>query len=188
MQKTSSVKQITIAALLTAVGIVIPLISPFRLVLEPASFTLASHVPIFLAMFISPGTAAAVAAGSALGFFLTYPPVVGLRAASHIIFVLVGAFLLKKYPSILTKPATLLPFALFISILHAVCELGVVTAFYTLGTASPAYYENGYFYSVFVLVGVGTVIHSMVDFFIALFIAKALGRQKAIQNLFMVRF
>ena len=44
---------ITLTALLTALAIVIPMIMPVKIIIPPASYTLASHVPIFLAMFIS---------------------------------------------------------------------------------------------------------------------------------------
>jgi niacin transporter len=54
MNNNNKVKTMTIAALLSAIGIIIPMFSPIKLVIEPASFTFASHVPIFIAMFISP--------------------------------------------------------------------------------------------------------------------------------------
>lgn len=58
-----------VSALLCAIGTVIPIISPLKITLEPASFTLASHVAIFIAMFISPATALFVAVGTTAGFF-----------------------------------------------------------------------------------------------------------------------
>ena len=80
-----------IAALLCAVGIVIPMFCP-KIIIEPASFTLASHVPLFLAMFISLPVAAVVCLGTTLGFFLSgFPLVVVLRALSQIVFVALGA-------------------------------------------------------------------------------------------------
>ena len=53
--------QLALAGMLIAIGIVIPMFSPIKIIIEPASFTLASHVPVFIAMFISPMMAAAVA-------------------------------------------------------------------------------------------------------------------------------
>lgn len=44
--KTNSVKRLTISALLIAMGIIIPMVMP-RITIGPASFTLASHVPVF---------------------------------------------------------------------------------------------------------------------------------------------
>lgn len=59
--------QMVLAGVLCAVGMAVPMFMP-KIVLGPMSFTLASHVPVFLAMFISPMVALAVCIGSALGF------------------------------------------------------------------------------------------------------------------------
>ena len=81
-----------IAALLCAVGILVPMISPVKVTLEPMSFTLASHVALFLAMFVSPAVALAVSVGTTLGFLLAgFAPIVVLRAAVQVIFVVLGA-------------------------------------------------------------------------------------------------
>ena len=66
--KTNSVKRLTISALLIAMGIIIPMVMP-RITIGPASFTLASHVPVFIAMFISP--VVAISLGTGFGF--SYP-------------------------------------------------------------------------------------------------------------------
>ena len=65
--KTNSVKRLTISALLIAMGIIIPMVMP-RITIGPASFTLASHVPVFIAMFISPVVAIAVSLGTGFSF------------------------------------------------------------------------------------------------------------------------
>lgn len=67
--KTNSVKRLTISALLIAMGIIIPMVMP-RITIGPASFTLASHVPVFIAMFISPVVAIAVSLGTGFGFLI----------------------------------------------------------------------------------------------------------------------
>jgi len=163
-----------IAALLCAVGIVIPLFSP-KIVLEPASFTLASHVAIFLAMFISPSVAAAVTLGTSLGFFIAgFPIVVVLRAVSHIVFAFVGALWLKKQPEILSRFSSAAIFGIVVSVIHAICEIIIVTPFYFGNNMSSAYYAKGFVVSVLLLVGVGTVIHSLVDFIISKVIWKAI--------------
>ena len=54
MQSKTNTFNLALTGMLIAVGIVIPLFSPVKIILEPASFTLASHVAIFIAMFISP--------------------------------------------------------------------------------------------------------------------------------------
>ncbi|MGO1919435.1 MAG: hypothetical protein ACTH1V_06340, partial [Alkalibacterium gilvum] len=69
---------------------------PVRVVLPPASFTLASHVPIFFALFLSPKIAVLVSLGSATGFLLAgLPIVITLRALSHVVFVLLGGVYLR---------------------------------------------------------------------------------------------
>lgn len=172
-----SIYSLTISALLCAIGIIIPLFSPFKIVLEPASFTLASHVAIFIAMFISPVTAASVAFGTTVGFFLGgFPIVVVIRAASHMFFALCGAFFLKSKPALLYDRIPAFLFSFLIGLLHAVGEIAVVTPFYFQNLMTPGYYAKGFVFSVVLLVGVGTVIHSMIDFEISLFIWKLIER------------
>lgn len=166
--RNNKLLSMTIAALLCAVGIVIPIISPIKITLEPASFTLASHVAIFIAMFVSPFTALFVAAGTALGFLLAgFPIVVVMRAATHIIFALVGALVLKKYPEIVRNTKKTAVFSFAISILHGLCEIMVVMPFYFGNSMSAGYYSKGFFTSVILLVGVGTIVHSIIDYFLA---------------------
>lgn len=161
---TNKVMVICIAGLLSAIGILIPMFAP-KIVIEPASFTLASHVAIFIAMFISPEIAISVALISSFGFFIAgFPLVVVLRALTHLIFATTGAFVLKKHNNILLSPKTMIPFALLISILHAVAEVTVVSLYY-LGTGA-----SMSMYYIFGLVGIGTIIHSLVDFSIALLV------------------
>mgnify|MGYP006875885890 FL=1 len=163
---------LVIAALLCAVGIIIPMFAP-KIVLEPMSFTLASHVPIFIAMFISAPVAVAVTIGTSLGFFFAgLPPVVALRALSHIGFVLVGCFLLKKFPDLLAAPSRCVLFGLLLSVIHALCETVVVTLFYFGGRMGGGFYAKGYVASVLLLVGFGTIVHSMVDYGISLAVWK----------------
>ena len=133
--KNHSIRHLTIAALLIGMGIVIPMVMP-KIVIGPASFTLASHVPVFVAMFFSPAMAIAVALGTTFGFFLTLPPIIALRALSHVVFAVIGAFYLQKHPDILLKngkPSLLnikfQSFNLIIGLIHSVVEMAVVAAF-----------------------------------------------------------
>lgn len=97
MQSKTNTFNLALTGMLIAVGIVIPLFSPVKIILEPASFTLASHVAIFIAMFISPAMAVAVSLGTTLGFFLAgFPLTVVLRALTHVIFALAGAIYLRS--------------------------------------------------------------------------------------------
>ncbi len=176
MNSKSSIQTMTIAALLAAIGIVIPMFAP-KIILEPASYTLASHVPVFIAMFISPYVAISVALISAFGFLLAgFPIVVVLRALSHIVFVIIGAYMLKKSPNMLSTTRGSALFGLLMAVIHAVSEVTVVTLFYWGNNMTSSYYEKGYLFSVILLVGAGTIIHSMIDFTIAYVVWKPLQK------------
>ncbi|GAA4655300.1 hypothetical protein GCM10023142_24380 [Anaerocolumna aminovalerica] len=172
MRRQNKVQIIAIAALLCALGILIPMIAP-KIVIEPASFTLASHVPVFIAMFISPAVAISVAFITGLGFLISgFPLVIVLRALSHAIFAVIGAYALKKNSNLIATGKSNFLFNLAIAIIHAISEVAIVTFFYWGSSMTSAYYDKGYLLSVVVLVGLGTVIHSMLDFTIALYVWK----------------
>lgn len=186
--KTMPVQKITIAAILIAVGIIIPIFSPLKIPLYPASFTLASHVAVFIAMFVSPVVAGSVAIGTTIGFLLGgFPIVVVLRAATHLVFALGGAFYLQKHPYTLNSVPKSLTFSFLIGLLHAACEVVVCTLFYFGGALDTGNYETGFIVSIVLLVGVGSVIHSMVDFAIAQLIGNVLIRQRPLQPLFSIK-
>ena len=170
--KHNKLATIAIAGLLCAIGIIIPTFSPVKIVLEPASFTLASHVALFMAMFISPSVALAVEAGTTLGFVLAgFAPVVVLRAASQVLFVVLGALWLARHPGGVSSPGRMFLFGLATGAVHGVCEADVVTLFWFSGAVS------GSFLTVVVgLVGFGTLVHSMVDLAIALAIWAPVSR------------
>lgn len=161
--------RLVVAALLCAVGVLIPMFSPIKITIDPASFTLASHVAIFLAMFVSPGVTIAVSIGTTLGFFLAgFPITVVMRAASHIVFATVGSLYIQKHAEAAlhpSKPANLF-FSFLIGTLHGICEVLIILPFY-FGGSMAAYQAKGFFVSVVLLVGVGSIVHSMVDFAIA---------------------
>ena len=100
--KNHSIRNLTISALLIGLGILIPMVMP-KIVIGPASFTLASHVPVFIAMFFSPLVAIAVVLGTTFGFFISTTPIIALRAFSHLIFALLGAYYLQKHPELVLK-------------------------------------------------------------------------------------
>jgi niacin transporter len=179
--KNENVLMLTISSVLIAVGVIIPMFSPVRVIIEPASFTLASHVVIFVAMFISIKMAAAVSVGTTLGFFLAgFPIVVVMRAATHVIFATIGSFYLLNVSKNKLSAVSLRVFSFFIGVIHGVFELIVVTLFYFGDNVSPALLEHGFFVSVVLLVGVGSVIHSMVDFEIARIVILPLKKQKSL--------
>lgn len=173
MKTENKIKIMTIAGLLCAIGIIIPMFAP-KIVLEPASFTLASHVSVFIAMFISPLVAISVSLLTSLGFLISGTPlVVVLRALTHVLFASLGAYLLKKNNNILLSLKSASIFSFIIAVIHAAAEVAIVT-FYYWGGSMGAYEEKGYLISVLGLVGLGTLIHSMVDFGIAVIVWKPL--------------
>jgi len=179
MQPKLALRNIITAALLCTIGIIIPMFSPVKIILEPASFTLASHVPVLIAMFISPVVAIAVALGTSLGFLLGgFPVVIVFRALTHCVFALTGALVLRKQPDMLNSAGKSLLFSLMIGVLHGICEVLVVVPFYFGNNMSQGYYNSGFFRSVVMLVGVGTVIHSMIDLQIAILIWKPLVKYR----------
>lgn len=142
-------REMTAGAVLTALAIIIPIEFGFlKINIPPFSATLASHVPMFLSMFISPAAAVMVGVGSVIGFFFTTPPYIVARAASHIIVGLIGALLIKRGKSMVTAFAITVP-------IHAALEALAVIPF---GWTA---------YQVLVGVGVGTAIHHSVDAAIA---------------------
>jgi len=170
-KNTVRIQRMCVAALLCAIAILIPMISPVKIQLGPMSFTLGSHVAIFIAMFISPAVALTV--GATLGFLLAgFPPVVVLRALSQVVFVAIGAFLLAKKPAVMKNGLSIFLFGLVMGVIHGVLEAVVVTAFWFSGMTM----EGTFVSTVLGLVGVGTVVHSMVDYYLALLIWQPVSR------------
>ena len=173
MNNRNHATKISITALLMAIAIIIPVIMPVKVIIGPASFTLGSHVPIFIAMFFSPSIALAVALGATVGFFIGgFPIIIVLRALSQVIFAYVGAKILEnRQTEILGSFGKSQLFSLAIGLIHALGEVIIVSLFF-FGFIGVTDTSQGFFYTVFLLVGVGTLIHSLVDFFIAQYIWK----------------
>lgn len=153
-----NVREIVWGGLLTSLALVIPLAFGgfLGITLPPFSATIASHVPVMLAMLISPLVALMVAAGSALGFFLKLGAVIGARAAMHIVFAVFGAYLIKRGHSFRTALIATLP-------VHAISEALIVLPFgFTLHKAG-------------VVIGIGTGLHHIVDSIIALSVFALIG-------------
>ncbi len=178
MNRKSSTKSIVISALLCALGIIIPMFSPIKIILEPASFTLASHIAIFIAMFISPATAIFVTLGTTIGFLLGgFPIVVVLRAFSHLGFVSIGSIYLKKNNKFIKSVKSSLGYSFILGLIHAVGEVLIVIPFYLGNGLTSGYYEQGFIISVLVLVGIGTIIHSMLDFGLSVYIWNLMPKE-----------
>ena len=156
----SNIRKMTIAAMLTALSVVIPLLPIPKIVIEPFSATPASHLPAILSMFMGPYVCIATSIGSALGFFLGLgSAVIAMRAFSHIIFTLCGCYMIKKNVNIFI--------VFFVTmILHGLAESLVATVY---GSA---------FSAVWLSVGVFTMIHHAIDFVISMVVLKALKTAK----------
>lgn len=174
MTKSKSLYHLTLAGVLCAIGIIIPMFSPVKITLDPMSFTLASHVAIFLALFISPSVGVAVSLGTTLGFFLGgFPLPVVLRALTHVIWAGLGAAYLCQHPALIdfkqevpARGVKLVAFGAALSVIHALAEVCVCV---------PVYFGQGLSGAelvriILLLVFVGSFVHSMVDYAISLLI------------------
>jgi niacin transporter len=158
MNSMSKTNSIVYGALLTALAIIIPVAfaGVLGVYLPPFSATLASHVPLIIAMTIGPVVAGAVGAGSALGFLIKLGnPVIAARAAMHAIVGYAGGVMVKR--------GMPLPWVILITApIHAGLEALIVVPF-------------GFdLYRAGVVVGVGTLLHHLVDGGIALTIIAVL--------------
>jgi len=163
MQTNSRLQEIVYGALLTAIAILIPVAfgGYLRIYIPPFSATLASHLPVFISMLISPFAAVFVGFGSALGFFLIMGPVIGARAAVHILVGGTGAYLIKKGFGFGWALVAVAP-------IHALGEALIVVPF------GFSLYEAG------VLVGIGTLLHHMMDGFLAYVVVRSLQKTSSV--------
>lgn len=165
-----NIYQLVLAGVLCAIGLVVPMVMP-KVIIGPMSFTLGAHVAIFLA--ISPKVTAAVCLGTTMGFFVTTPLIIAARAATHIIFALVGALIIRRYPNIMESFVAGIGLNLGLAVLHALGEVLVVAPFFFSGYMfTLEQLSNGFIMSVIVLVGAGTVLHSVMDCSISVLLWK----------------
>ena len=160
MENGNKIKKMVFAAVLTAIAIIIPTQFGFlKITIGPFTATIASHIPMFLAMLISPEVAIFVGVGSALGFFVTTPLVVAARAAMHIIVGFVGALIINKTKDFKKAIAFTAP-------IHGILEGLVVIPF-------------GFsVYQFIVVVAVGTILHHFVDGALSYALANALAKAR----------
>ena len=165
-------KDLVVAALLTSLSILIPNIFP-TIPLGPFSATFASHLPTMLSMFISPVVALATSAGSPLGFWLKGAPAwIVWRAAMHIPFAILGAYMNKKNSNIYLM-------CFVTMIVHGLLEIVAVLPF--LGEMNLSS-DTLMFLGMEIQLGwplvifFGTIIHHAIDFAIALAVIPALRK------------
>ena len=167
MDNREKIRKMMFAAVLIAISIIIPTQFGFlKIIIGPFTATIASHVPMFLAMLISPEVAIAVGLGSALGFFITSPLVIAARAAMHVVVGYVGALIIKKDKNLKKAIAITAP-------IHGILEgLAVIPFGFSV-------------YQFVVVVAVGTMIHHFVDGAISYALANALAKARR-KNLYDV--
>lgn len=166
----NKVRQMVYAALLTAIAIIIPIAFPFlRVIIGPFSATLGSHIPMFIAMLISPMVAVIVGVGSTIGFLLSglAMPIVA-RASMHIIVGMIGAFVVKKTKSYVKASVITAP-------IHAIAEALIVIPFVGFDL-----------YQFAVVIFIGTILHHTVDSILSYVVVKSVAgaRRKDIYDVF----
>lgn len=155
-------KQMIYAALLIALSVIIPIMfSGIKVIIGPFTATPASHLPMFVAMMISPMVAVVVGIGSTIGFLLTgtITPVV-FRAATHILVGYVGAKIIMKkknytLASIVTAP------------IHGLAEAIVVIPFVGFDL-----------FSLVVVTCIGTIAHHFFDSVLSYAVIKGVSRAR----------
>ncbi|AWK52616.1 ECF transporter S component [Clostridium beijerinckii] len=166
----NKIRQMVYAGLLTALAIIIPIQFGFlKIIVPPFTATLAAHVPMMLAMLISPAVAIVVGIGSTIGFLISGTPApVVARAATHIVVGYVGARIIMKNKSY-TKAA------IITAPIHGILEMLVVIPFIGFNV-----------YQLLIVTAVGTILHHGVDSMISYAIVKAMAkaRNKNIYNVF----
>ena len=167
-------REIVIAGILTAFSILIAATFPKLPLPQPFTLTLGSHVPTMIAMFISPLVTVFTVIGSIIGFWIaTGNPIVMLRAASHIIFAVVGMYMLKKNANIFLVIIVTL-------ILHATAELALV--YFLTGILTPDALAKSTITSLSYIAFVGTAVHHVLDSIVTSPILFALEKAKLINT------
>ena len=160
-----STKEMVLSALLVALSILIPFMSLPVVPVPEFSVTLFAHVPILISMFISPVVAVLTAIGTTLGFIIKGTAlVVVMRAASHVVFAIVGALMFKyiknKYNFVFIWLVTL--------VFHVVLEIAVVAFWFQTKDVN-----------ISLTIGAPTfAIHHTVDYVMAVIIYYALAKAK----------
>ena len=167
-KKNLAAKDLALAALLTALSMLITY-SPLKLYIPPFSATLGSHVPTMLALFISPVVTLLTVIGSCIGFaFVTGNFIVVLRAASHIVFAMMGAHMIKK------MHLNIFFVTVITGLVHALCE-GVIVYLLT-----PLFTPDAAVSAVTYIAFFGTLIQHGIDAAITFPILMVLKRSKFI--------
>lgn len=170
MDKT---KKMALSAMLVALSIVYIMVM-FKVDIGYWSFTPFSHVFVMLGTLVSPYVGVLTTIGTVIGFIPTGNPMILLRAASHIFFVLLLIVLQKRLPlSSLKNMATV---SVLIGVVHSLFEILAVFVAVWLSLANMPAVEY-----ILISSGIGTFLHSNVDFFAAIGLKKALVRANVLE-------
>lgn len=166
----SKTRKITITAILAAIAMILPF-SPLKMLIPPAmTVTVASHVPVWIAMFISPYTVVAVVVMQSAGYLMAGLPIdVFFRSLSHLIFALLGSIYIMK----IGRPKKFVSntiFCFILSIIHALAEVAVITFIFFpspeyIAEKQPAFASPIMY--IWIAVGLGAFIHGIVDYILA---------------------
>ena len=166
----NKIKQMVYAGLLTAFAIIIPIQFGFlKIMIPPFTATLAAHVPMMMAMLISPAVAIVVGIGSTIGFLISGMPMpVVARAATHIVVGYIGA-------KIIIRDQNYIKAAIITAPIHAILEMIVVIPFIGLNL-----------YQLLIITAVGGMLHHCVDSVIAYVLINLVAktRKKDIYTVF----
>lgn len=169
MKRNRAIQSLVLNAMLIALGIIFPIVLPGIRVEPFFSYTLASHVPLMVAMFLGPKSTVFVAVGTAIGFvFSTGNHLIVARALSHVVFATIGSLILMKNKSIVKKLPSRILFNVSLGAVHGLCEFLVIIPFVLDGLTM------SFLGQMFLFLGLGTVVHSVIDFVIAIRVSSAL--------------
>lgn len=171
-------KELALASILTALSLLITY-SPLKLVIPPFTLTLGAHVPTMLAMFVGPWVAVMTIVGSCIGFAFNFAApmsfIVIARAATHLIFSLVGIEMLKKNRNIIL-------IIVITAILHSIAE-GIVSFLLTpILIPSDTLTQFAVALPAGEIALFGTLIHHIIDVAITAPILTALTKAKIIKR------
>ncbi|MCR4424756.1 MAG: ECF transporter S component [Firmicutes bacterium] len=175
-------REIVLGAVLTAFALLIPLAfgTYLRILIPPFSATLASHVPVMLAMLVSPSVAALVGVGSGLGFLMTYGLnplglMIGARALMHAVWGWIGGAVVargRSFSFALTLTAPVHALAEAVAVVVVAVVLGIpLNQMRGAGVAGESLAAG----TILAVVVVGTFLHHVVDSGISFAIARAAG-------------
>ena len=169
IQPTKSQKM-TISAVLTALSLVYLYFMP-TFDLGVWSFTLFSHIFLFIACFVSPYTALMTYIASLVSFILkTSNYLIWLRAASHL-FWIIAVVLYIRFKGIKSKKDIAIT-AIMSALIHTILEVLAVILGLSFGIQG-----NSGFYYLFLALGIGNIVHNTIDFIVALLVhQKVIGK------------